>query len=113
MEMNEREIKDICIISVSGRMEAADAKELQNKLNSIMAKNVLKIIINLAYLEYISSSGLRVLLTALKNQKQKQGFIEVATLQPFVKKIFKKTGLDRVFIIHSDEEAAIRYLTPS
>ena len=113
MEINEREIKDICIISVSGRMEDADAKELQTKLNSIMTKDILKIIIDLAYLEYISSSGLRVLLAALKNQKQKHGFIEVASLQPFVEKIFRKTGLDRVFIIHPNEEAAIHYLSSS
>lgn len=111
MEMKERDVNDIHILSLSGRMEAADAKELQTKLDSIMTKNVLKMIINLAYLEYISSSGLRVLLAARKTQEQKKGFMEVASLQPFVGKIFLKTGLDRVFKVHPDDEAAISYLS--
>lgn len=113
MKIDEREVNDICFISISGRIEAADANELQTKLDSIMAKNRLKIIVNLSKLEYISSSGLRVLLIALKNQKQKHGFIEVASLQPFVEKIFRKTGFDRVFIIHPNEEAATNYLISS
>jgi len=57
--------------------------------------------------DYISSVGLRVLQAALKKQKDREGSIKLASLQPFVKDIFRMTGFDRIFSISLDQEEAI------
>jgi len=67
-------------------------------------------IINLGEVDYISSVGLRVLLSSLKKQRKNQGSLQLASLQPFVQNIFRITGLDKIFQIFPSEEAAFRSL---
>jgi len=111
MEIAEKIIGDICIISISGRIDTVTSKDVEAKLDGAIGERKKKMIINLAKMDYISSVGLRVLLAALKKQRQNQGSIQLASLQPFVQNIFKITGLDKVFQIFPTEEAAFQSLT--
>jgi anti-sigma B factor antagonist len=111
MEIEERTIADVCIISISGRIDTITSKDLEAKLKEANEKRKEKMIINLAKVDYISSVGLRVLLAALKRQKQNQGSLPLVSLQPFVQNVFKITGLDMVFQIFPTEEAAFQSMT--
>ena len=111
MEIAEKIIGDICIISISGRIDTVTSKDVEAKLDGAIVERKEKIIINLAKMDYISSVGLRVLLAALKKQRQNHGYLLLASLQPFVQNIFKITGLDKVFQIFPTEEAAFQSLT--
>ena len=98
---------DVYIIEILGRMDSISSKEIEAKLNDVIEHNKSKIIIDLAAVDYISSVGLRVLLATLKKQKERDGSIRLASLQPFVRDIFKMTGFDRIFSISLDQEEAI------
>jgi anti-sigma B factor antagonist len=111
MEIAERIIADVCIISISGRIDAITSKDLEAKLNEAIEKRKEKMIINLAKVDYISSVGLRVLLAALKRQKHNQRSLPLVSLQPFVQNVFKITGLDKIFQIFPTEDAAFQSLT--
>lgn len=111
MEIAERIIADVCIVSISGRIDTITSKDLEAKLNEAIEKRKEKIIINLAKVDYISSVGLRVLLAALKKLKPNHGSLSLVSLQPFVQNVFKITGLDKVFQIFPTEEAAFQSLT--
>ena len=106
MEIAEKIIEYVCIVSISGRIDTITSKDLEAKLNEAIEKRNEKIIINLAKVDYISSVGLRVLLAALKRQKHNHVSLPLVSLQPFVQNIFKITGLDKVFQIFPTEEAA-------
>jgi anti-sigma B factor antagonist len=108
MQITEKIIEEVHIISISGRIDTITSKDLEAKLNEAIEKREEKIIINLENVDYISSVGLRVLLTALKRQKDNQGSLPLASLQPFVQNVFKMTGLDRVFQIFPTEDAAFQ-----
>jgi anti-sigma B factor antagonist len=58
-------------------------------------------------LEYISSSGLRVFLAALKKVRKQQGDMKLADLKPFIKEIFDIAGFTQLFNILDNEEAAV------
>ncbi len=105
VSINSRD--DVCIIEILGRMDSISSKEIEAKLNHVIDHNKNRIIIDLAAVDYISSVGLRVLLSALKRQKERGGSIKLTSLQPFVRDIFKMTGFDRIFSISSDQEEAI------
>jgi anti-anti-sigma factor len=107
METWTKRIKDLYIIEISGRVDNLSSKDLEAKLDDVIKKNNNKIIIDLAAVEYISSVGLRVLLVALKKQKERDGSIQLVSLQPFVRDIFKITGFDRIFSISSSQEDAV------
>ena len=111
MEIAEKIIGDICIISISGRIDTVTSKDVEAKLDGAIGERKKKMIINLAKMDYISSVGLRVLLAALKKQRQNQGSLQLASLQPLVQNIFRITGLDEVFQIFPTEEAAFQSLT--
>jgi anti-sigma B factor antagonist len=107
MQISAKSKDDVYIIEISGRMDSISSKEIEAKLKDVIEYNRNKIIIDLAAVDYISSVGLRVLLAALKKQKERDGSIKLASLQPFVRDIFKMTGFDRIFSIASDQEDAI------
>lgn len=98
---------DVYIIEIFGRMDSISSKEIEERLISLIEQNKDKIIIDLSAVDYISSVGLRVLLSALKKQKERDGSIKLASLQPFVRDIFKMTGFDRIFSISRDQEEAM------
>lgn len=107
MQIMEKSKGDIYIIEISGRMDTISSEEVEAKLDSLIENNEAKVIIDLAAVDYISSVGLRVLLAALKRQKERQGSIKLVSLQPFVKDIFKMTGFDKIFSIYSTQEEAL------
>ena len=113
MDIKERVHENIYIISITGRIDTANARVIEAKLNEVVDESMPKIIINLTAVDYISSSGLRVLLAAFKRQGQKNGSLIIVSNKPSVENIFNITGLDRVFIIYKSEEDAIRSLSSS
>ena len=107
MEILETKTGDICILSLTGRLDAYYANELEKKLGSLIDAGQVRLVINLEKLEYISSSGLRVLLAALKKVKSSQGDIKLASLKPFIKEVFDISGFTGLFNIFDTQEAAI------
>ena len=106
MQISTKSKDDVYIIEILGRMDSIRSKEIEVELNDVIEHNK-NIIIDLGAVDYISSVGLRVLLAALKKQKERDGSIRLASLQPFVRDIFKMTGFDRIFSISLDQEEAI------
>jgi anti-sigma B factor antagonist len=107
MQISTKSRDDIYIIEISGRMDSISSKEIETKLDDAIEHNKRMILIDLGAVDYISSVGLRVLLAALKKQKEVDGSMKLASLQPFVRDIFKMTGFDRIFSISSSQEEAI------
>ena len=65
------------------------------------------VVVNLAGVEYMDSTGLGVLVTALKRIREKSGNIVLAGLSPHLSKIFEITGLRKVFTVYPNEEDAL------
>ena len=65
------------------------------------------LVLSLEKLEYISSSGLRVFLAALKKVRKQQGDIKLACLKHYMKEVFDIAGFTQLFGILDTEEAAV------
>jgi len=107
MEIVEKKQGNVNILSLSGRLDAYCATELEKKLNLLIESGQAYLVIDLEKLEYISSSGLRVFLSALKKTKKQQGDIKLARMKPFIKEVFDIAGFSQLFNIFESEEAAI------
>lgn len=110
MEINQKIIDDIPIVSVCGRIDATTSKDLENVLNSLIDKNNTKIVLDLGGVEYISSVGLRVMLAALKKVRPMQGDVRLAALQPFVREVFEITGFTKLFTIYPNQGEALNHI---
>jgi anti-sigma B factor antagonist len=107
MDILEKKIGDIQIITLSGRMDAYSSNDVERQLNSLLDANQVNIILNLTGLEYISSSGLRVLLAALKKSRKASGDVRLAAMRPYVKEVFDIAGFTQLFKIFDQEKEAI------
>lgn len=107
MDISEKRIGDVNVISLSGRLDAYSADEVEKKLDSLIDAAQVRLVISLEKLEYISSSGLRVFLAALKKVKKQQGDIKLACLKPYIKEVFDIAGFTQLFNMFDTEEAAV------
>ncbi|MBP7496640.1 MAG: STAS domain-containing protein [Bacteroidales bacterium] len=106
MEIIKSKINDVEVVEVNGRIDANNSKELENSLTEIIESGGKKLIVDLAKLDYISSSGLRVFLCIAK-KLEKQGLIYLSALQPQVAQIFNISGFNNIFTIFKDKKAAL------
>jgi anti-sigma B factor antagonist len=102
--------KTFTVVTVQGRVDAVTAPGLEAQLQTLLAQGDFQIVVDMADVTYISSSGLKVLLTALRQARRRQGQLVLCNLQPKVASIFEMVGFDHVFPIGQDVEAATRLL---
>ena len=84
-------------VAVAGRLDTTTAPELEKKLKASL-DGVTALIIDMAALEYISSAGLRVLLSAQKTMN-KQGAMKVVHVGETIMEIFEVTGFSDILTI--------------
>lgn len=85
---------DKLTIAVSGRVDTVTAPEFGAALKFGDAKHV---VIDLADVPYMSSAGLRILLTAHKTMTGNGGELKLANVQSSVKEVFDITGFSEIF----------------
>jgi anti-sigma B factor antagonist len=107
MEIVEKKLGKVNILSLSGRLDAYSATEMEKKLDSLIEAGQPCLVVDLEKLEYISSSGLRVFLAALKKTRKQQGDIKLACMKPFIKEVFDIAGFSQLFNIFDTQEAAV------
>ncbi len=84
-------------INVEGRLDTVTAPELETELKSI-PENVTDIMLDFSKLEYISSAGLRVLLSAHKAMTAKGG-MKITHVNEIVMEVFDVTGFSDILTI--------------
>jgi len=111
LEISEKSVENVHIISISGRLDAYAANDLERKLDSLITAGRVCLVVDLSRLEYISSSGLRVLLGSMKRVKKEQGDIRLDCLQPSVKEVFDMAGFTQLFRTFGNDEEAVNSFT--
>jgi len=107
MDISEKEVENVRVIALGGWLDAQSANDVEIKLKSLIDKGQVRLVIDFVNLEYISSAGLRVLLSALKKVRKLQGDMKVACFRPDVKKVFDISGFTVLFNIFDAVETAI------
>ena len=85
------------VARICGRVDTVSAPAFEKGLVEALGREEKLLVFDLAGLEYISSAGLRVFLTAAKKQKAKGGDIRLAATQGSVKKVFQISGFFTLF----------------
>ena len=82
-------------ITLVGRMDTPAAASLEEELKDSL-DNITEVIMDFQDLDYISSYGLRVLLTMQKNMEAKNGNMLILNVSESIKDIFVITGFDTI-----------------
>jgi anti-anti-sigma factor len=87
------------IAFIKGRVDTVTAPELENQISPLYSESGTMLILDCANMEYISSSGLRVILTAHKQLIANGGKFKIRHLLPEVRTVFDMTGFSRILTI--------------
>jgi anti-anti-sigma factor len=105
---NNGKQKDCLLITVEGRMDAVSTPEFEQSMKSWIDEGETMFIIDLAGLEYISSAGLRGILTSVKRLKAEGGQIFLTSLRGTVKEVFEISGFSTIIPIFESVEDALQ-----
>ncbi len=93
MEINKAISNQNVIITLKGRLDTMTAPQFDDEVKSIDFDEVETVTLNLKDLEYISSSGLRVVLALYKNLKSKGGNLKIVNVSNTIMELFSMTGM--------------------
>ena len=91
------EINGKYIATLKGEMDTAAALEAEEVLKPIYNSNGKEVIIDCTDVEYIASSGLRILLSILKGAKASGSKVVMRSVNDDIKNVFKLTGFINLF----------------
>jgi anti-sigma B factor antagonist len=95
------------IVEVGGEIDVYSAPTLRDQLNGLVAAGHHHLIVDMQGVEFLDSTGLGVLVGGLKKVRAHDGSLQLVCNQDRLLKIFRITGLAKVFTIHASAEAAL------
>ena len=95
------------IVEVVGEIDVYTAPELREQLAELVDSGRHDIIVDMQGVEFLDSTGLGVLVGGLKRIRQHDGSMNLVCTQERILKIFRITGLTKVFPIHESVAAAV------
>ncbi len=108
MEITTKQLKRVDLVTVSGRIDSATALELDRVFRSIVDAGRFRICMDLKDLEYISSAGVKVLISILKTCKRwNRGDLHLASMPPYIAEVFELAGLTPLFKIYPNIVEAV------
>lgn len=110
MEISETKTGRTLVVAPCGRIDAASAPGFHERLLGCIEAGETSVLLDLAQLEYISSAGLRSLLSAAKRLQAGDGRFAVCALSGNVHEVFRVSGFDSIIDIHPDRATALQSL---
>ena len=110
MEINHRQEGGIVYVTITGRLDADSALEAEKTVNDALEGDTKKLLFDLGGLDYLSSAGLRVLLSAAKEIRRREGELVLCSLTQFVKEIFEVSGFEALIPIEDSVESGVKVL---
>ena len=85
-------------LTISGRINAVDADELGRQLDAVLQSGQTKIVLNMFQVEYLGSTGIRVILQAYKKAKAAGGKLGIETPPECVKNVLGMAALNDLLL---------------
>ena len=103
------EAAGMTVIAVGGEIDVYTAPKLREKLISLVEAGSYQLIVDMEGVDFLDSTGLGVLVGGLKRVRAHDGWIDLVCTQSRILRIFRITGLNKVFSIYdtvAEAEAA-------
>jgi anti-sigma B factor antagonist len=107
LTISTREAEGRTVVSVAGEIDVYTAPRLREEITELVAAGTYDLVIDMSEVEFLDSTGLGVLVGGLKKVRAHDGSLQLVCNQDRLLKIFRITGLAKVFVIHDTAEAAL------
>lgn len=108
MEVQGKKVDNAYVVAVKGRMDTVTAPEFETVCAQWIEQGERVLVVDFSGLEYISSAGLRALLTVARKLKTVEGSICFCAIPPMVEKVFTISGFNSMFTMYDSVEGALK-----
>jgi anti-anti-sigma factor len=109
MEITTKDIRQIEVITVKGRVDSVEAAGLAKALESALRRGRYKIVVDMGQVEYMSSAGFRALGDAQRNsQRNQRGEVILANVPALVHEALELVGFTEYFRMEESVSAALK-----
>ena len=109
MTITTREVSHVTVVDIAGRITLGDETgQLRDTIRRLVAEDKKKIVLNLAAVDYIDSSGVGELVSSFTTVRNAGGELKLLSLSKKVSDILQVTKLYTVFDIKDDEFTAVK-----
>lgn len=107
MTIDETRENGAAVVAPVGRVDSTTSERLDQHLTRLLAAGDRRIVVDFAGVEYISSAGLRVMLTLAKRMKDAKGALALCAMGEPVRQVFDLAGFLPLFAIEASRSAAV------
>ncbi|MET8141646.1 STAS domain-containing protein [Sphaerisporangium sp. NPDC005288] len=107
LRLARRAFGDAVVVAVEGELDLFTAPFLRDEVRDAIKQDSSRLVLDLASLSFMDSSGLSVLIEAWRLATGEGGGVSLAAPQAPVARILRTTGLDRRIKVYPDVDAAI------
>ncbi len=108
MEITVQELNDVELITIKGRVDSVQASQLAQALEAANQRGKYKLVMDMSQLEYMSSAGLRALVTAQRNsQHHNRGEVVLARVPELIREALDVVGFAAYFKIFDTVASAL------
>ena len=101
-------VHDVVIVKINGRIDAHSSKTLTENLEIVYEEyKSHHVIIDMKEVEYISSSGLGIIVSLKRSLELRNKEMKLCGITPAVKKVFKVLGMEKSFDIYASVNKAL------
>ena len=98
---------DVSVVTVAGEVDVYTAAQLRAALDEEIASGRSHLVVDLDGVSFLDSTGLGVLVGRLKLVRNSSGWLRIVCSNDRILRVFRITGLDKVFGIHTSLDEAL------
>ena len=110
MKVLKENLSGIVVLTLKGEFDSFVTTPFSNEIGKVQAEGVHKIVLNMRLVKFVNSTALGAMIKARKGCKGGGGDLVVSQPSSSVREAMESLGLDRLFSIFDDDEAAIEAL---
>ena len=107
IDISSRDENGVEVVGVVGKLNTGASPDLDNYLIALIEDGTTKILLNLEYLDFIASTGLRVILATGKKLVGSGGKLVICNPNLMVMDVLKMSGFSQMFEVFESEEDAL------
>lgn len=107
LQIEVESMKRVDLLTVQGRIDSSNANDLEQALNGVMEDGRFNIILELSQVTFMSSAGLRAIVSALRECKRRFGDLRLASPSKRVLEVLDLAGLVPLFEVYDDTTSAV------
>lgn len=97
----------VSVVSVGGSLDADGTRLLEETVVGMLDSGEKRILFDFSDLDYINSSGLRVLVMAYQKLRPAQGKVGICGVKDYIQEVFEISGYDKIFAMFPDKGRAL------